>query len=281
MVSFSIITPVFNLIRSGREDTFRQTVNSVAAQSWPAVEHVVADGVSNDGTVEFVEYVLAEKSRSIFVSKKDRNLYGGNNNGAEASTGDYLMFINSDDYLIDSHIVETLTRAVEKERPSLVFGSIQRLDEAGVFQRSCPPGTNIFLRQMPFSTQAMAVRRDVFFSLSGFDESFPILADYDFFWRLLFRYPDVMQMDEDIAVFRTGGVSGDYQARRREIMDVWAKNYGRFTSGFDVDWERAQRRRCFPFRLLWAIWRSSGDNAIVRGAVAHEFRRSLRRVVVL
>ena len=165
--TISVITPVFNLIAANRRETVLQTIESVACQSSRNVEHVIADGNSSDGTQEFISQAISGKSRVRFISKRDRNLYGGKNNGAEASTGDYLMFINSDDYLIDSHIVETLTCAVEKERPSLVFGSIQRLDEAGVFQRSCPPGTNIFLRQMPFSTQAMAVRRDVFFSLSA------------------------------------------------------------------------------------------------------------------
>ena len=69
----SIITPVFNLIKSGRTEFIKQTIESVHNQTYNKyIEHIVQDGNSNDGTLELLkEY--EDKGWIKVYSEKDKN----------------------------------------------------------------------------------------------------------------------------------------------------------------------------------------------------------------
>jgi glycosyltransferase involved in cell wall biosynthesis len=86
----SVITPSFNSIR-----TIRETIESVRQQDYPHVEHIVMDGGSKDGTVE----LLKEYSHLRWFSEKDEGHYHAMNKGIQASTGDVIQILNSDDCL--------------------------------------------------------------------------------------------------------------------------------------------------------------------------------------
>ena len=86
----SVITPSFNSIH-----TIRETIESVRQQDYPAVEHVVIDGGSTDGTVE----LLREYPHLRWVSEKDDRHYHAMNKGIAAATGEIVEILNSDDCL--------------------------------------------------------------------------------------------------------------------------------------------------------------------------------------
>jgi glycosyltransferase involved in cell wall biosynthesis len=280
LTSVSIITPVFNLLKANRQETFRQTVRSVADQSYSSVDHIIVDGESSDGTRDFVISCLDGKSRARVITKKDRGIYEALNNGADAAMGDYLMFINSDDYLADPGTVARLAAIMEADHPDLIYGPVTLMNEAGATRRSAEPDLNVALRRMPFSAQGIAVKRRVFDELSGFDEDYPIMADYDLILRLLMRYDKVRAVDEPISVFREGGASGDYEIRRAELIAIWKKNLSEFTQGRAVDFAKMERRRTVPMGLLRRMARSHELTPLMRRIARHEMRRSIRRVFV-
>jgi GT2 family glycosyltransferase/glycosyltransferase involved in cell wall biosynthesis len=76
---------------------------------WPNLEIVAVDNASTDGTVEFLKSWAAERSyaKTVF-SPVNSGFSAGNNLGARAATGDYLVFLNNDTFVTDGWIGDLL-----------------------------------------------------------------------------------------------------------------------------------------------------------------------------
>jgi glycosyltransferase involved in cell wall biosynthesis len=100
MTKVSIITPVFNNI-----STLKRCIESVQSQTFADVEHIIADGVSTDGTLEMAKEYAEQSPKIKLVSKKDTGVYDAMNNGIEIAEGEWLLFLGSDDYLADENVL--------------------------------------------------------------------------------------------------------------------------------------------------------------------------------
>src|SRR3954470_7535542 len=85
----SIITPSFNSIH-----TIRETLQSVASQNYPNLEHLVIDGGSTDGTLD----VLREFPHVRWVSEKDEGHWHAMDKGIRMATGEAFAILNADDF---------------------------------------------------------------------------------------------------------------------------------------------------------------------------------------
>ena len=95
-IKISIITPLFN-----REDLIYNTILSVISQQYENFEYLIVDDQSTDKSYEIVKEILKNDSR-IRLIRRDRNPKGANscrNIGIKESSGEYLMFLDSDDIL--------------------------------------------------------------------------------------------------------------------------------------------------------------------------------------
>ena len=107
----SVITPCYNA-----SATLADTIASVAGQTYPAIEHIVVDDGSTDGSWQVIE---AHRDRVVGVR------LGGNrggaharNRGAEIARGEYLAFLDADD-LLGSEAIAALVAAV-REHPGTI-----------------------------------------------------------------------------------------------------------------------------------------------------------------
>jgi len=115
----SVVTPSFNSIH-----TIRETIESVRQQNYPNVEHIVMDGGSKDGTVE----LLKEYPHLRWVSEKDEGHYHAMNKGIQASTGDVIEILNSDDCLRPGAL-DTVGRGfAENLEWDAIFGDVMFVD---------------------------------------------------------------------------------------------------------------------------------------------------------
>ena len=105
----TIVTITYNLLEANREKTFRQCVESVHNQTYENIEHIVIDGASNDGTIELLkEY--ADKNWLTYYSEPDTSIYNAMNKGLAKATGEYITFLNSDDFY---HNLEGISKTVK------------------------------------------------------------------------------------------------------------------------------------------------------------------------
>src|SRR5437773_12542980 len=86
----SIITAVYN----GQSEIVR-TLDSVAAQDYRDIEHIIVDGGSRDATIPLVRQHGLRVSQCI--SKRDRGVYDAFNKGLRSATGDVIAFLNAGD----------------------------------------------------------------------------------------------------------------------------------------------------------------------------------------
>lgn len=87
---------VLTVVKNGAADLPR-CLASVDAQAWPALEHVVVDGASTDGTLELLRRAAGPRRR--VVSEPDEGLYDAMNKGIDLATGDFVLFLGADDVL--------------------------------------------------------------------------------------------------------------------------------------------------------------------------------------
>ena len=111
----SVVTVCLNA-----RDAIRLTLESVARQAFPGMEHVVIDGGSTDGTCDIVrEYPVGH-----FVSGKDKGVYDAMDKGARAATGDVVIFLNAGDTFYDDRCCEEVAAYFDETRADIVFGNL-------------------------------------------------------------------------------------------------------------------------------------------------------------
>lgn len=97
-MTLSIITINYN-----NKDGLLRTINSVVGQTFNDYEWIVVDGGSNDGSKEVLEQFA--NHFSWWVSEPDKGIYNAMNKGIEHASGDWLLFLNSGDWLFDNGVL--------------------------------------------------------------------------------------------------------------------------------------------------------------------------------
>ena len=109
-VVLSVVIPVYNA-----EKTLRETMDSVLGQSLREIELICVDDGSTDGSVGIVQEYMAKDDRVSLI--RQQNLYAGaaRNAGIEAAKGEYLFFLDADDYVLD-YALEAVCNKARKHR---------------------------------------------------------------------------------------------------------------------------------------------------------------------
>jgi len=183
-IKISVITVCRNA-----EAYIEKAIQSVVNQTYPHVEYLIIDGKSSDGTLDIVNQYASRISR--IVSEPDGGIYQAMNKGAALATGDFLYFLNSDDYLIDTNVFQELANFITQQPAcDFVYGQLEwRLEDRNrtIHRVPRPPEA---LKEALLSYSDGPQHAASFFSrslmnvLGGFDESYRISADYDWFLRL-------------------------------------------------------------------------------------------------
>jgi glycosyltransferase involved in cell wall biosynthesis len=97
----TVITAVLN-----RVGTLEKTIQSVLGQTYKNIEYIIIDGGSTDGTIDIIKRYAPRIS--YWISEKDKNIADGMNKGITRATGEYINFINSDDYFISNDLFERI-----------------------------------------------------------------------------------------------------------------------------------------------------------------------------
>jgi glycosyltransferase involved in cell wall biosynthesis len=191
----SVITPSFN-----QGPYIERTIQSVLRQNYQAVQHIVIDGGSTDGTVE----ILKRYPHLIWVSEKDRGQSDALNKGLNMATGQIIGWINSDDYYHDD-IFRSVVAHFKKPHTNWVVGNVANLFEDGsepVFRRSPTINFDALVRKPDIVRQQPTFfRREILLFLGAWNVDRHMAMDYDLWMRLAKLSPPTM-VDENWAYFR-------------------------------------------------------------------------------
>lgn len=121
----SVIVPVYNSI-----NCLERCVRSLCAQTYKTLEILLIDDGSTDGTGELCERLAAEDARILVRHKENGGASSARNVGLSAASGDYIGFVDSDDY-VDSYVYEELARALDGGKYRVAQISRDEVDEEG------------------------------------------------------------------------------------------------------------------------------------------------------
>ena len=123
----SVITPTKN-----NKMYLRECIESVLAQTYQNIEHVIVDGVSTDGSVEMLaEYKSRYPGRVTYISEKDKSAGDAWIKGVRMSTGKILGWLGADDTYPPSTVATVVEYFTKNPDSYFVFGGCNYIDENG------------------------------------------------------------------------------------------------------------------------------------------------------
>jgi glycosyltransferase involved in cell wall biosynthesis len=179
----SILTPSFNQ-RAWLVDTLR----SVASQTYPQIEHVVADGGSTDGSLEVLRSALPAGS---WVSEPDSGQSDALNKALGRSSGEIIGWLNSDDaYLFDDVVESVVAYFHAHPDVDVAYGHAALMSETGQLLQVmwAPPYSPGALRRSNFIVQPAAFIRRRALDEGFLDESFHYTMDHELWLRLAAKH---------------------------------------------------------------------------------------------
>lgn len=118
-MKITIITPTLNA-----ENHIEKAVKSVLSQNYHNFEHIIVDGRSTDKTLE----ILKDYPHLLIISEKDSGQVEAMNKGFNISTGEVIVYLNSDDYFYDD-VFNKVSKAFEKNNEAdVVVGNLDILN---------------------------------------------------------------------------------------------------------------------------------------------------------
>ena len=112
----SVVIPAYNA-----EHTLRRTLECVLNQTWQALQVVLVDDGSRDGTVNIAREKAREDSRLTVIVQPNHGISATRNTGLEQCTGKYIRFVDADDTL-PADSIEKMVRRAEQDGTDLVIG---------------------------------------------------------------------------------------------------------------------------------------------------------------
>ena len=108
-------------INYNNKEGLRKTVESVVNQTYKNFEYIVIDGGSTDDSTDILDE-YHEKINYI-VSEPDSGIYNAMNKGIKVAKGDYLLFLNSGDCLIDQFVIQKVITELN-DKISIYYGNL-------------------------------------------------------------------------------------------------------------------------------------------------------------
>ena len=251
----SLKISVITVVRNGMPFV-AQTIDSVVNQNYRELEYIVIDGGSTDGTVEVIK--SHESKVTKWISEKDDGIADAFNKGLSLATGDYLLYLNSDDALANADVIgEIAEQIVENDYPSLIYGDCDVLDRDSsrpLYRASIQFSKAGMLRGQMLPHPSMFANRHYFEKYGDFDRQFRIAMDYE--WLLRGGQQErIVHVPLLVTNVRNGGISTRDQSRVVNEIILALKKNGYLTS----QWAELRVRGYFSVRsFLKAMLKAMG-----------------------
>lgn len=234
---FSILTASLN-----SEKTICETIDSIKAQTFEKLEHIIVDGGSEDNTVEIIkEY--ENQYNMLWISEPDNGIADALNKGLSSAQGRYIIVIQADDCLLNANSLEKAYSFLKYEKVDILsLPVIYNHPIKG--KRLIKPIKLLWWNHLKhiFHHQGCFVHKRVFDKIGEFRKEFKINMDYDFFFRALACKSSVHFRKFPVVLMGGSGISSVFAYERiKEESLVQVQNER------NPVWRAVQ----FIFRLLY------------------------------
>ena len=220
----SVITITYNSAA-----TLEETIRSVTSQDYPALEYVIIDGGSTDGTLDIVQKY--KEQIQVVVSEPDNGISDAFNKGIARATGEIIGIINSDDILLP--------------------GALQAVAEAYDPQVDVYSGLILF-----WDEKARFVRKDAYQRYGLYRVDLRYMMDIELLVRFYKQGARFLLVENPLAKFRIGGTTNDPIYKKKEDYRAFVQSYG----GSAWDFRRIWLQAVVKYNLIQLGYRLFGSN---------------------
>lgn len=174
----SVITPSFN---TGKY--IEDTIKSIIDQKYDNFEHIIFDGNSQDNTIK----ILKKYSHLKWTSEPDSGQSDALNKGFDIATGEYIVWLNSDDVLTEGSLFKSIKILEDNPELDMIYTDVNIIDEFGnIYGLAKGNSFNInnLLNNNPVKQPSSVFRKKVIDELNGVDKSLHYSMDRELWLRM-------------------------------------------------------------------------------------------------
>lgn len=220
-MKLSIIT-----INRNNANGLDKTIQSVINQSYEDFEYIVIDGNSTDHSIDIIKKY--NSNINYWVSETDKGIYNAMNKGIAKANGNYVLFLNSGDYLVNSDVLKSVFE--KQQTADIIYGNMQ-IDWGNGKISSGKMPDKITFKQMYIDTlwhPVSFIKKTLFDKYGLYNETYKVVADYDFFFKvIIINNVTTYHINVDIAMYNLNGLSSLpenkalEQAERRKVIESY------------------------------------------------------------
>lgn len=209
MYSISVIIPTYN-----RCELLCRALSSVFGQGYPAVEVVVVDDGSDDGTAEMINNDFPSVK---YYFQENKGVSAARNRGIGLASGEWVAFLDSDDEWLPNKLQSQVDALLDSPEVKVCHTEeiwVRNGKRVNQMNKHRKEGGWIFQRCLPLcamSPSSIMLRRSIFDEVGGFDENLPACEDYELWLRITARYP--VLFIEQPQIIKYGGHEDQLSAR--------------------------------------------------------------------
>ena len=221
MSFLSIITVNLN-----NKEGLHKTLISVFNQEYNDYEYIVIDGGSKDNSKEIlIEFSKATLKDFKWISEPDSGIFEAMNKGIRLATGEYLLFLNSGDFLVNNNVLDDVF--AKTYTADFLLGRCNLSKNGVVLHTTSPPQKLTFgyLYTTGLAHQATFIKREMFERFGLYREEFRFNSDIEFWYRtIVLRNCSTETLETVISDYNMDGItsklhfSESYQNEMQEIF---------------------------------------------------------------
>lgn len=295
MIHFSVITVVKNDLKG-----LQKSRESLVSQKFKNWTHLIIDGLSNDGTLEYLKSL--PKENVIYISESDLGIYNAMNKAwMLADPESYVFYLNARDIFTDDMSLSEASTMLEKS-PGSNWGcttheEIAENGEGWVCKLVSPPSIQNQLYAFGYrSHQGVVMKTSFIKSLGGFDEKYRLAADWDLIAKAISAEAPLVWI-HPLGRFQLGGESSIRlleahlelreirrqhfvkHLRHRILDEIWCSvylhflGYRNFWTPINYLFESRKKRPAKKSKKNPSYWKSDARMKDVARICKHRFRR--------
>ena len=262
-MKYSVIIPVYNAAR-----TLRRCLDSLVDQSFDDYELLLINDGSTDGSDAICREYANVYPCIRYFAKENGGISSARNLGLEQAKGEYILFVDSDDYVAETYL-ETINRAVSETHPDLlIFGA----ESTGMGEKKWITGAYREAEELNIARRiAEAMQRYLFSSLWNkvfkretierfhlrFENGLAIGEDQLFIFTYAMHIKSLASVEE-ILYFVDTSDQGSLSRKARpylteQLMEVNRRMYAAYRAAE----HSSEVARCYEAALSWMTYRSA------------------------
>ena len=218
-MKITIITVTYN-----SDKTIERTINSVINQTYKDIEYIIIDGKSNDKTIDIIK--KSQKKISYWISEKDTGIYNAMNKGIRKSSGDYIEFLNADDFFVDENTISNVVINIKNNNyPDILSAPVWGVNLDGLQKLRegfLKYNTNSIKSGIMLPHQGLFYRRNILLEYQ-FNEKYRIVADFEQLYRCVNDNRIIVGIDMPVVFYSLDGMSSKNKIYIEEMISVFNK----------------------------------------------------------